>query len=244
MALVDQIISAESGGNPNARNPNSSAAGPGQFIDSTWLAMLSKHRPDLVEGRSPQGLLALKTDPDLAKAMTTAYAADNAGILSNAGLPVTPGTTYLAHFAGPQGALGILNADPNTPVAAILGPKAVAANPFLNGKTAADLKVWADRKMGSPGSVAAPTAAPAKSAPMSFGGIPASIGLPSDPSDNASDTKTDEGKTLAALFSNVMSDPNPQQQLPPPLLPPRARLDLNRIRSLAPASSRGFSLKG
>lgn len=242
MALVDQIISAESGGNPNARNPNSSAEGPGQFIDSTWLAMLSKHRPDLVEGRSPQDLLALKTDPDLAKAMTTAYAADNAGILSNAGLPVTPGTTYLAHFAGPQGALGILNADPNTPVASILGPKAVAANPFLNGKTAADLRVWADRKMGSsPMSAATPAAAVSKPAPMSFGGVMSSIGLPSDTSDNASDTKADEGKTLAALFANVMSDPNQQQQLPPPLLPPRARL---QIRSLTPATSRGFSLKG
>lgn len=35
MALEDQIIGAESGGNPTAKNPRSSATGAGQFIDST-----------------------------------------------------------------------------------------------------------------------------------------------------------------------------------------------------------------
>src|SRR5690242_11717364 len=109
MALVDQIIGAESGGDPNARNPNSSASGVGQFIDSTWLSMLRKHRPDLADGQSDADLLALKSDPDLSRQMTAAYAADNAGILQHAGLAVTPGSTYLAHFAGPQGAVGILN---------------------------------------------------------------------------------------------------------------------------------------
>lgn len=140
MPLVDHIIGAESGGNPNARNPRSSAAGLGQFIDSTWLSMLAKHRPDLAAGKSPEELLALKSDPQLSRDMTAAYAADNAGLLSKAGLPVTPGSTYLAHFAGPQGAVGILNADPAMPVSSILTPAAVKANPFLQGMTASDLR--------------------------------------------------------------------------------------------------------
>jgi hypothetical protein len=178
MGLIDQIFSVESGGNPAAKNPGSSAAGPGQFIDSTWLAMLSKHRPDIAGSR--EELLALKNDPliaarpenvALARDMTAAYAGDNAGILSKSGLPVTPGTQYLAHFAGPQGAVGILNADPTTPAGAILGDRVVKANPFLANMTAADLKAWADRKMGgsaaplSMAGPAQPAPAPAAAAP-------------------------------------------------------------------------------
>jgi hypothetical protein len=171
MGLIDQIISVESGGK-NTPNPNSSASGVGQFIDGTWLDMLAKHRPDLTGSRDE--LLALKSDPALSKEMTAAYAGDNAGILSKSGLPVTPGTQYLAHFAGPQGAVGILNADPTASAGAILGDRVVKANPFLAKMSAGDLKAWADRKMGgnaAPMSMAGPApaaAAPAPAAPMSL----------------------------------------------------------------------------
>lgn len=156
MSLVDSIIGAESGGNPNATNPNSSASGPGQFIDSTWLATVRAHRPDLAD-KSDAEILGMKTDPALGRQMTEAYAQDNQAILSKASVPVTPGSTYLAHFAGPGGAVKVLQADPGTPVGQILGDAAVKANPFLRGMTAADLQAWADRKMGS-----APAAAPAQ----------------------------------------------------------------------------------
>ncbi len=147
MGLIDSIIGAESGGNPNAQNPNSSASGSGQFIDSTWLDTLKAHRPDIAQGQSDADLLALKTNPQLSAEMTGAYAADNGKILANAGHPVTPGNTYLAHFAGPQGAVSVLNADPLAPVASIL-PGAMKANPFLQGMTAGDLRNWANHKMG------------------------------------------------------------------------------------------------
>lgn len=174
---TDQIVNVESGGNPTAQNPNSSAAGPGQFIDSTWLATLKAHRPDLAQGQNDADLLALKNDPQLAaqpqnvalaKDMTGAYAADNQAFLKQKGLPVTPGTTYLAHFAGPQGAAGVLSADPNAPVESILSPDAIKANPFLKGMTAQGLQAWAAKKMGaaSPttpvsGAPGTPSAAPA-----------------------------------------------------------------------------------
>lgn len=176
MSLVDRIISVESDGNANAKNERSTATGAGQFIEATWLDMLAKHRPDITGSRDE--LLALRTDKDLSKAMTDAYAADNGGILKGAGLPVTPGTQYLAHFAGPKGAVGLLNADPNAPAGSIMGAAAVKANPFLAKMTAGDVAAWADRKMGgaaapmamagprpAAASAAAPTAAPAAIVP-------------------------------------------------------------------------------
>ena len=158
---TSSIIAAESGGNPNAQNPNSSASGPGQFIDSTWLETVKKHRPDIANLPDDQ-ILALKNNPQLAGEMTAAYAKANQGILQQNGLPVTPGTTYLAHFAGPQGAVKVLQADPNASVEDVLGSKAVAANPFLKGMTAQGLQAWAAKKMGTP----APTAGPQNSTPQ------------------------------------------------------------------------------
>lgn len=141
-SVVPQILAAEGTG----QNPRSSAAGPGQFIDSTWKDMIGKYRPDLAYGKTPDQIIAMKTDPQyapVAKAMTNAYAAENSEALSNAGFQPTPGNVYLAHFAGPQGATGVLKADPNTPVSQVLGSKVVAANPFLANMTTGQLQQWA-----------------------------------------------------------------------------------------------------
>lgn len=171
MGLVDRIVSVESGGNPNAQNTRSSAGGAGQFIDSTWLSMLRQHRPDLAAGKSDADLIALKTDPGLSREMTAAYAGDNAGVLSKAGLPVTDGTQYLAHFAGPGGAVGLLHADPTAPAASVLGQSFAKANPTMANMSAGDVVAWADRKMGGGGSSAP--------APMAMAGPPAAADAPS-----------------------------------------------------------------
>lgn len=210
MTLVDSIIRAESGGNSNARNPRSSAAGVGQFIDSTWLSMLAKHRPDLATGKSPGELLALKADPQLSRDMTAAYAADNAGILSSAGLPVTPGSTYLAHFAGPQGAVGILNADPSAPVAGILTPAAVKANPFLQGMTAADLRAWADRKVG--GNSTSISAQPTAAAPQQTAAASMTSAIPTAPAEP--EPSGNSAQALASIMAS-MSQPDPAPMLLP-----------------------------
>ena len=39
-AVVEQIISVESNGDPNAKNKRSSAMGLGQFLDETWLVLI------------------------------------------------------------------------------------------------------------------------------------------------------------------------------------------------------------
>jgi hypothetical protein len=161
MGLVDSIIGVESGGNPSATNPRSSASGLGQFIDGTWLATIRQARPDLAQGKSDAELLALKTDPQLSREMTEAYANQNQAILQKNGLPVTPGTTYLAHFAGPQGAVKVLQAEPSAMAGDVLGPAVVKANPFLAKMTAKDLQAWADKKMSG----GSPQPQPAQAAP-------------------------------------------------------------------------------
>lgn len=144
---AEKIIKIESGGNPNAANPRSSASGVGQFTDGTWLSTVRSSRPDLA-GKTDAEILALKSDPQLGREMTVALMRQNAAALQAASLPVTEGNLYLAHFAGSEGAKDILTADPNASVESILGAKVVAANPFLKNKTAAWLKTWASTKMG------------------------------------------------------------------------------------------------
>lgn len=233
MALVDSIIGVESGGDPTARNPNSSASGLGQFLDATWLSMMAKHRPD-IQG-TPEQLLALKNDPALSREMTAAYAADNGKILTGAGYEASPGNTYLAHFAGPQGAVKVLSADPNASVSDILGAAAVKANPFLQGMTAADLQAWAARKMGGasqptqPQNAQTSPAGPANSTPAQS--IPQQA--PSAP------VLPISAPSSGSLFSQM---PASQISAPPPIFyAQRKPIDLSKLQAALSASgNRGF----
>lgn len=141
-AISGKIMSIEGTG----KNPRSSAEGGGQFTNATWLETIRGARPDIAD-KSDAELLEMRKDPQLAGAMTENYAARNAQTLAAANLPATPGNVYLAHFLGPQGAIKALSADPDTPIASLVGDKVVAANPQLAGKTAGDVAKWADLQM-------------------------------------------------------------------------------------------------
>lgn len=164
-AITDRIIGHESAGRVDARNPRSTAAGPGQFIDSTWLEMMRRKRPDLVQGRTPQQVLALRTDPELGaqlgREMTQAYAESNAEQLKAAGLPVTGGSLRLAHLLGPAGAKTVMSTGANVALAEVLPGQVLAANPFMQGMTAGQLRAWSDRQMRvGPASAPAASTAP------------------------------------------------------------------------------------
>ena len=161
-AVVERIIGVESDGDPNARNKRSSATGLGQFLDETWLDMIRVHRPDLAKGRSQAEILELRRDAKIAREITARFTERNAEMLRKRGLPVTPGTLYLAHFAGGAGAVAILSAMENADAALVMATadatgrtkreKIIKANPFLERFTVADLRNWADRKMRVPSS--------------------------------------------------------------------------------------------
>ena len=161
-AIVNRIIGVESDGDPNAKNPRSTATGLGQFIDSTWLDMIGRHRPDLAKGLSRQEVLGLRKNPKLSREMTRLFTMENAESLRKRGMAPTPGNIYLSHFLGAGGAGKALSADDNASVASVLGEGVVKANPFLRGWSIGKLKAWSDRKMGGAvGGAGAPTTPPA-----------------------------------------------------------------------------------
>jgi hypothetical protein len=155
--VARRIVVAESGGDASARNPRSSATGAGQFLDGTWLDMIRAYRPDL-ETRAEAEILDLRYDPKVSREMVARFAEENAAMLGRRCLPVTPGTLYLSHFAGGAGAVAVLSAPETSDAAATMADAdstgrttramIVTANPFLADFTVADLKRWADRKMG------------------------------------------------------------------------------------------------
>lgn len=230
MGLIDSIIGAESGGDANAKNPNSSATGAGQFISSTWLDTIKAARPDLAQGKSDDELLALRSDPQLSRQMTEAYAAQNGEVLAKAGHPVTPGNTYLAHFAGPQGAVSVLNADPAAPVSSVMSPGAMKANPFLQNMTVADLRAWADRKMGGQQTAQASPVAPANAPPGAPQAAPLNLIPPQAPPIFAPQPQAapqqPQQQAGPAPFEQI-----PQMQAPPIFAPQRHQVDLSKLRA-------------
>jgi hypothetical protein len=156
-ALVERIVAVESNGDPNLKNKRSSATGAGQFLDDTWLEAVRKHRRDLIQGRSDKEILELRRDDKLAREVATRLVEQYAALLGKRGLPVTPGSLYLAYFAGPAGAVALLSAAEDADAATLMASadatgrttreKLVGANPFLKVLTVSDLKKWADGKM-------------------------------------------------------------------------------------------------
>jgi hypothetical protein len=156
-ALVERIIKVESTGIANKMNKLSSATGAGQFLDETWLEAARKHRRDLIKGRSDNELLKLRRDAELTREIITRLVEQYAGTLQKRGLPLTPGSLYLAYFAGPAGAVALLSAAEHADATSLMAAadatgrttrqKLVRANPFLELLTVGDLKNWADHRM-------------------------------------------------------------------------------------------------
>lgn len=154
-AVTNRILQIEG----FTKNKSSSATGAGQFIESTWLDMIRRNRPDIANGRGDDELLALRSDRALGREMTEAYRRENTAFLQKQGIEPTAGNQYLAHFLGPSGAAAVINADPNVPaveaLAKVVGPKKaqamVDANPTILNSLAGNVRAWADGKMGGAG---------------------------------------------------------------------------------------------
>lgn len=139
----------ESSGNPNARNPNSSAAGIDQFTNGTWLTTVKAAAPAWADGLSDKDLLALRLDPSKSGEMAAVLTEANARRLRDAGLPANNETLYAAWHFGAGKAIEFLNANASTPTAKLFSADVLKANPYLKGKTVGDvLANWNDRAAG------------------------------------------------------------------------------------------------
>ena len=185
-AFVQAINGSESGGDPNATNGRSSATGPAQFTDATFLPLFRRAFPSMGDLSDAQAL-RMRTMPGVSDAMTAANAQQNAGTMGSGGFQPTSDNLALAHRFGAGGAMSLLRADPATPISdTLVGKGVMAANPDLNGQTA--------------GGVVGNTRLRFGTAPVQFGPAPTSGRVPLDPVGQSQLTEqSDLGKSYAAM---------------------------------------------
>ena len=128
-------------------------------------------------GREIRGALALgsrawynlRNDPRIAEIATEWYFGENRKTLTDAGVPWNNMTAYLAHFAGPQGAIALYKADPSITAAEALRRKGIKGwrekvqkNPAILGGTAEHAIDVIAGKMGVKADPSLPTGRPAE----------------------------------------------------------------------------------
>jgi hypothetical protein len=119
-----RTASAESSGDPNARNPRSSATGLHQFLKGTWAGLM-KSNPEL--GLTEDG----RTDPEQSNRAMRAFTAQNADALRAKGVEPNDRNLYMAHFLGAGAApnfIGAVQQDPSVPAASLVSAQVAAAN--------------------------------------------------------------------------------------------------------------------
>jgi len=159
----------ESGFDPAAKAPTSSAQGLFQFVEQTWLATLKRHGAahgyaryaELIE-RAPDGryravnpearktVMSLRLDAHASALMAGEMAAEHAAFLrQRIGREATPGELYMAHFLGQEGSARLIGATRTTPDAnaAAMFPDAARTNPSIfrrAGKAVTVAELYAD----------------------------------------------------------------------------------------------------
>jgi hypothetical protein len=147
-AFLDHLMRAESGGRDTAANPRSTALGPYQFIKSTFLDLARRHFGVEVQELSEAEILKLRTNRSFARRCAETYSRENLAFLSEQGLQPTFGHLRLAFLLGPFAAARVLQASPATPVADVLGPAVIRANPFMARMSASNLIAKTARDVG------------------------------------------------------------------------------------------------
>jgi hypothetical protein len=175
----------ESGMNPKAKAPTSSAAGLFQFVEQTWLSTLKQHGAkygyaryaDLItkgaDGHyrvagpeARKAVMDLRLDPHAASLMAGELTSDHAAYLKGrTGRAPTAGELYAAHFLGPQGSARLIEAMDTHPgaAAASLFPDAAQSNRsifYRDGRAATVAEVYANLTRSGGSAPATPAGQP------------------------------------------------------------------------------------
>jgi hypothetical protein len=157
-------IRTESGGNPTAQNPLSTASGLSGMIDRTWVHTVRAHMPQVAQGKSDAEIAALKTTPTgaaMAPAVIAGLNSDNAAALQRAEIDPSPVNVKVAYGLGTGDGSRVITAHPDTPMSQLVSPLAMAENPTFAKMTAWDYMHSAQASLsgsgGTPGSPATTT---------------------------------------------------------------------------------------
>ena len=189
----------ESGLNPQAGAPTSSARGLFQFVEQTWLGTIKQSGAALGYGRYAaaitqtgsgryvvqdpamrRDILKLRNDPTANAVMAGAFTKANAAYLTQKlGRPPSEGELYIAHFLGAGGAarlIGLAASNPDAKAAALF-PNAAHANPsiFFDKQTGAARSLAAVRNVLTARYDVAARSGPSQAAPLAQA---ANVGAP------------------------------------------------------------------
>lgn len=148
-SFIDKLIQIESGGIANNKNPNSSATGLGQFIESTWLDLFRRYYPEQAANMSRDAILELRNDATTSRALLEKFSQENAQTLQKFGVDINNTSQYLAHFLGAGDAIKLLKSPAGTPVEGLISSASINANKsILAGKTNTEVIAWASKLIG------------------------------------------------------------------------------------------------
>lgn len=137
------LASIESSGDPNAKNPKTSASGLFQFTKKTAQAL---GLPWGSDSSLPFGGAAVSVADQTAAAQKLTD--QNASILSNHGISLTNSSLYAAHFLGPSTAVKVLSAPVTSSLNSLIGSQAMAANGFPSNWNVGNFMSWLTGKTG------------------------------------------------------------------------------------------------
>lgn len=139
-SFVERVVMVESGGNPNARNPNSSASGLFQFTNGTWKDMVNRYGTETGIG------LKDKNNPEANMIFGTLFLRDNAlKLQSYLNREPNEGEVYASHVLGVNGFKKLAKNMGKNQIAALSFPKEAAANKNLfykNGRPLTNEQVY------------------------------------------------------------------------------------------------------
>jgi hypothetical protein len=150
-SYLDKMITAESGGrNIGNLEGTSSAFGIAQMTKGTFEGLASKAGAgNPLHGKTFDDM---KSDVNLQMEAAKQLTDQNRQFLASRKLPTSDAALYLAHFLGPGGAARALSASDSAPIGTVVGADQLNANQVLRQmSTVADLKNWANNKMGGSG---------------------------------------------------------------------------------------------